>query len=80
MRAARLIEFTAQLLAEHPSIESVEPFDDPGTQLKPCGLKVITKDGAIHYLKMTRTSGDSGENFSEPEQILYALATKKEAS
>ena len=42
MRAPRLIEFMQQLLeaGQHPDIERVETFDDPGTTMKPGGIKV----------------------------------------
>jgi hypothetical protein len=71
VRPSRFINFTAELLAaaEHPEIASIEPFDDPGTWLKPCGLRITLTSGQTFYLKMTRTSGDAGDDFTQPEHI-----------
>lgn len=73
MRAPRLIEFMQQLLeaGQHPDIERVETFDDPGTTMKPCGIKVTYRGGRVAYLKITRSSPPTGDDFSTGEHIPY---------
>lgn len=73
MRAPRLIEFAGDLLeaGQHPDIASVEPWSDPGTVMSPCGLKVTMRDGRVAYIKVTRSSASSGDDFSKAEHIPY---------
>lgn len=73
MRADRFAAFACEVMmsAGHPDIVSVEPYEAPGVAMNPAGIQVKTKDGAVHRLRLTRTSGPGGDNFAEPEQIPY---------
>ncbi|MBB5874186.1 hypothetical protein F4553_007620 [Allocatelliglobosispora scoriae] len=73
MRTARFISFALDVLSVaegQGEIVKVEPYEKPGTNAKPCGIKVTTTGGVL-YLKVVRTTSPGGDKFDEPEQLPY---------
>lgn len=71
MRVERFKEYVRELLAGsgHPDIVRAEFEQVPG-EPGPAGLRVEFADGVSMLLYVVRTAPPSGENMSQPEQII----------